>query len=184
MLHQAVHKKKLRGISVCRRGPKISHLFFVDDSLIFRRATEAKGAEVLRILKVYEASSGQQLNKQKTSLYFSRNTSRDMQNKIKTMFNAQVIKQHRTYLVLPSLIGRSKTNSFAQLKTKVAHKLTGWKEKLLLVTGKEVLIKAVAQAILAYTMSCFKLLNNICDDLTSMLRQFWWEQRKTEKKIA
>lgn len=94
MLHQAVHKNKLRGISVCRRGPKISHLFFADDSLIFRRATKAEGVEVLRILKVYEASSGQQLNKQKTSLYFSRNTSRDMQNKIKTMFNAQVIKQH------------------------------------------------------------------------------------------
>lgn len=184
MLHQAVHEKKLRGISVCRRGPKIYHLFFADNSLIFGRATEAEGFEVLRILKVYEASSGQQLNKQKTSLYFSRNTSGDMQNKIKTMFGVQVIKQHETYLGLLSLIGRSKTNFFAQLKTKVAHKLTGWKEKLLLVAGKEVLIKAVAQVVLAYTMSCFKLPHNIYDDLTSMIRQFWWEQRKTEKKIA
>lgn len=107
-----------------------------------------------------------------------------MQNKIKTMFGVQVIKQHETYLSLPSLISRSKTNFFAQLKTKVAHKLTGWKEKLLLVAGKEVLIKAVAQVVLAYTMSCFKLPHNIYDDLTSMIRQFWWEQRKTEKKIA
>ena len=67
-----------------------------------------------------------------------------MQNKIKTMFDAQVIKQHETYLGLPSLISRSKTNSFAQLKSKVAHKLTGWKEKLISVAGKEVLIKAMA----------------------------------------
>ena len=37
----------------------------------------------------------------------------EMQNKIKTMFSAQAIKQHETYLGLPSLIGRSKTNSFA-----------------------------------------------------------------------
>ena len=95
-----------------------------------------------------------------------------MQNKIKTMFGAQVIKQHETYLGLPSLISRSKTNSFAQLKSKVAHKLTGWKEKLLSAIDKEVLIKAVAQAVPAYTMNYFNLPDNICDDLTSMIRQF------------
>ena len=78
MLHQAVQEKRLRGVSVCRRGPKISHLFFADDSLIFGRATEAEGLEILRILKVYESSSGQQLNNQKTSLYFSRNTKGEM----------------------------------------------------------------------------------------------------------
>ena len=33
-------------------------------------------------------------------------------------------------------------------------------------------------------MSCFKLPNNICDDLTSIIRQFWWGQRKDEKKLA
>ena len=60
----------------------------------------------------------------------------------------------------------------------MAHKLTDWKEKLLSTVEKEVLIKAVAQAIPTYTMSYFKLLNNICDDLTSMIRQLWWEQRK------
>ena len=107
-----------------------------------------------------------------------------MQTKIKTMFGAQVIKQHETYLGLPSLIGRSKTNSFAQLKTKVANKLSGWKEKLLSAVGKEVFIKAVAQAIPTNTMSCFKLPDNLCKDLTSMIRQFWWGQRKEEKKLA
>ena len=59
MLHQAVREKRLRGVSICRRGPKISHLFFTDDSIIFGRASEAEGLEMLRILKVYEDSSGQ-----------------------------------------------------------------------------------------------------------------------------
>ena len=58
MLHKTVQRKSLSGISICRRGPKISHLFFVDDSIIFGRATEAEGVEILRILKVYEASWG------------------------------------------------------------------------------------------------------------------------------
>lgn len=63
MLHQVVQDKRLKDISVYRRGPKISHLFFANNSLIFGRATMAKCLEIQRILNVYEASSGQQLNK-------------------------------------------------------------------------------------------------------------------------
>ncbi|XP_023871998.2 uncharacterized protein LOC111984613 [Quercus suber] len=184
MFHQAVQRRRLRGIAASRSGPKLSHLFFADDSLIFGQATHEECAEIRRILKVYEDSSGQQLNKQKTSLYFSRNTAREVQEAIKTLFGAQVIKQHETYLGLPSLVGRSKTNSFAQLKEKVAKKLSGWKEKLLSPAGKEVLIKAVAKAVPTYTMSCFKIPNSICDELTSMVSQFWWGQKKEERKMA
>ena len=60
----------------------------------------------------------------------------------------------------------------------------GWKEKLLSNTGKEVLIKAVTQAVPSYTMSCFKLPNALCDGMTRMVRQFWWGQVKNEKKVA
>ena len=48
----------------------------------------------------------------------------------------------------------------------------GWKEKMLMVGEREVLIKAVIQAIPTYTMSCFKLLQSLCDDLVKMARQF------------
>ena len=65
---------------------------------------------------MYEASSGQQLNRNKTSLFFSHNTTIGVRDTIKTMFGAQVIKPHESYLGLPSLVGRSKRNTFTQLK--------------------------------------------------------------------
>ena len=62
---------------------------------------------------------------------------------------------------------------FAKIKEKVGKKLARWKEKMLSMGGKEILIKAVAQTIPIYTMSCFQLPNGLCDDLESMMRNFW-----------
>lgn len=59
-------------------------------------------------------------------------------------------------------------------KRQVDQKLAGWKEKLLSKVGKEILIKAMAQAIPTYTMSCFKVLDSLCDEMTSLIRNFWW----------
>ena len=81
-------------------------------------------------------------------------------------------------------MGRHKRNTFNDIKEKIGKKLVGWNEKMLSKAGKEVLIKAAAQAILTYTMSCFKIPNSLCEELTSMIRNFWWGQMKDEKKIA
>lgn len=54
------------------------------------------------------------------------------------MFGAQVIKPHESYLGLPSLVGRYKNTTFAQLKQRMANKVSGWKEKLLTNAGKEI----------------------------------------------
>lgn len=67
---------------------------------------------------------------------------------------------------------------------KLRKKLAGWKKKMLSKVGNELLIKAVAQAIPTYTMSCFKILDSLCEDFMSMIRNFWWGQRKKENKIA
>ena len=100
------------------------------------------------------------------------------------MFGAQVIKPYEAYLGLPSLMGRLKNNTFAQLKQRVANKVLGWKEKLLTHAGKEILIKVVAQAVPLYTMSCFLLPKKLYEELTGMIRQFWWGQVMSEKKLA
>ena len=57
------------------------------------------------------------------------------------------------YLGLPTLIGWAKYKTFSYLKDRVWKKLQGWKGILLSRTGKEILIKVVAQSIPTYTMS-------------------------------
>ena len=89
-------------------------------------------------------ASSQQLNRAKTSLFFSSNIDHSVQEEIKRRFGTQVIRQHEKYLGLPLLVGRKKWNTFNDIKKKLAKKLVGWKEKLLSKAGKEILIKAVA----------------------------------------
>ena len=81
---------KIKGISVCRKAPQISHLLFADDCIIFCKATKEEGNRVMKILKDYEVNSGHKLNKEKTSLLFSKNTSRETQEEVKNLFGAQI----------------------------------------------------------------------------------------------
>ena len=157
-----------------RRSSHITHLFFADDSLLFCNATTADCDEIQRLLMVNERAIGQQVNRQKTSLFFSPNTPAEIQEELKQRFGTNIIRQHEKYLGLPSLVGRNKRNIFQQLKERVANKLSRWKEKFLSMASREVLIKAVVQAIPTHTMSCFLLPKSLCDELNSMVRKFWW----------
>ena len=48
---------------------------------------------------------------------------------------------------------------------------------------REVLIKAVVQAIPTYTMSCFKLPLSLYTEIESLIRRFWWGQNGDRRKI-
>ena len=129
------------------------------------------------------------LNLEKTSLFFSHNTPQATQDEIKNRFGAEIIKEHEKYLGLPSLVGKNKCNTFHQLLERLDNKLSRWKEKLLSNAEKEILIKTVAQVVSIYIMSVFKLPNALCDDMTSMVRKFffggggegWWQANEKNK---
>ena len=95
----------IHGFSLYRRGPKLTHLLFVDDSLLFCRATVEECVNVLKILEAYERASGQKVNRDKTVLFFSRSTLDDIKSSIKQSLGVQEILRYEKYLGLPSLVG-------------------------------------------------------------------------------
>ena len=133
----------LRGVSLCPAGPCISHLLFADDSLIFYRASMSNCQTIQSILQIYENASGQNINRGKTNLFFSTNTSAQTQEEIKNLLAILAIQRFEQYLGLPSLVGRAKKRSFNMIKERIWKKLKGWKEKLLSQAGREILFKAV-----------------------------------------
>jgi hypothetical protein len=55
------------------------------------------------------------------------------------------------------MIGMDKSDCFHHLIDRVLIRINGWKEKLLSMGGKEILIKAIAQAIPVFAMMVFKI---------------------------
>ena len=143
-----------------------------------------EGNRVLKVLDDYEKELGQKLNREKKSLFFSKNIRMEIQEEIKNNFGAQIINKHERYLGLPTLVGRGKRKAFNRIKDQVGRKIAGWKCKLLSNAGREILIKVVAQATTTYMMSCFKLPDPLCRELNALVSQFWWVQKEKERKMV
>lgn len=61
--------------------------------------------------------------------------------------------------------------------------MAGWKEVLINQAGKEVLIKAVIQAIPTYAMVIIKFPKGFCTSLNSLVARFWWKGQHNQRGI-
>ncbi|XP_059442083.1 uncharacterized mitochondrial protein AtMg00310-like [Corylus avellana] len=69
-------------------------------------------------------------------------------------------QRYDTYLGLPALVGKSRTAAF-----------------------KGILDPAVIQAIPSYCMGIFLLPNDLCSDINSQMRKFWWGHQENGTRI-
>ena len=169
ILKEVALKGEIHGFSICRTGPKLTHLFFANDCLLFCRASLLKCEKIEELLGFYEEAFGQMINRSKTTLFFSKNTDAQTMEEIKLSLCVPAIQHYEKYLGLPSFVGREKKTCFTHIKERIWAKMQEWKEKLLSQAGKEVMIKAVVQSIPTYSMSVFKLLVGLCKDIEAMI---------------
>ncbi|XP_074342001.1 putative mitochondrial protein AtMg00310 [Apium graveolens] len=82
--------------------------------------------------------------------------------------------EHSTYLDLPNIIGRNKSALLGYLKDKVDTKIRSWEGNYLSYSGKEILVKQLAQTMPTYAMNVFLLPLEITRSIERCLTKFWW----------
>ncbi|XP_071683223.1 uncharacterized protein [Lolium perenne] len=140
--------------------------------------------QVNTILEKYCNASGQRVNLDKSSIFFSKGCTEARRQSVKNILNVPNETLNEKYLGMPSDVGKSKNGAFKYLKDRMWKKIQGWLEQLLASAGKEVLIKAVAMAIPIFSMSCFKLPRGLCEAINAMLRSFWWGNKDGKRKTC
>lgn len=74
MISQLERMGEIQGVLVSRGGTRVIHLFFANDIILFCRATTDEWHKIKNLLQLYEQASGQKVNEQKSSIFFSSNT--------------------------------------------------------------------------------------------------------------
>ncbi|KAK4258618.1 hypothetical protein QN277_005049 [Acacia crassicarpa] len=101
--------KQLVGIKLSNGCPVLTHCFFADDALLFMRASHKNCAYLSNILSLYCAASGQVINLDKSSIFFSSNSSPAVRSMVCGVLHIPATEDPGTYLGIPSIWGKTKT---------------------------------------------------------------------------
>lgn len=74
--------------------------------MIFINASNPSALRLNEILRIYGEASGQCINREKSSIYFSSNTPDSLKQVLKATLNIQVEAFNEKYLGLPTAVGR------------------------------------------------------------------------------
>ena len=78
---------------------------------------------IQNIVLIYEQASGQQINREKTTVFFNKLVSEEMKVAIKIFWGVTKIREYEHYLGLPAVVGRNKKDSLNYSKERVWNKL-------------------------------------------------------------
>jgi hypothetical protein len=110
---------KLEGVPTSQRDPRLNHLFFANNSLLFCISDLGLWQKLSSILNMYEMALGQRLNSSKTSIYFSCNTHSEARQQILDASGVPSSQRFETYLGMLALMGKSHIKEFKGIVDKV-----------------------------------------------------------------
>ena len=119
----------------------------------------------------------------KSGLIFGKRVPTEKREQICKILNIQSWEAPGKHLSLPAQWGHSKKSTLSWIKDAIWGEFDGWKEKLLNQAGKQVLIKAVIQAIPGYAMSVLSFPKGFCENICSRVARLWWARNGRERGI-
>ena len=110
-------------ITLPKHGPLLSHLFFVDDLLIFAEAIEEQIKIILDRLDSFCTISSQKVSLNKSSIAFSTDVDAEVAVRIADISKIPAVPKLDEYLGIPSIMGRVNSSLFQHIIDRIEGKL-------------------------------------------------------------
>lgn len=110
-------------------------MLFTDDSYIFCKASSQEAHHVANLLHLFEQASGQKVNYDKSSIFYSHNSDTQVGDIISGDLGIHEADDNNMYLGLPNILGRNKTVILGYLKDRIHHRVQSWEGKFLSRAG-------------------------------------------------
>ncbi|KAL6218764.1 hypothetical protein ACLB2K_011973 [Fragaria x ananassa] len=163
--------------------PKILHLFFADDFILFAEASSQQAFLLKTCLDNFCALFGQTVSFEKSLMFCSPNTSKSTASLISNVCGSPLTCDLGKYLDMPLIHDRVNKCTYAGSFDKVQKRLSSWKSKVLSFAGRLTLVQSVTSAIPMYAMQTTKFPFSLCDKLDKLNRDFIWGDVENKKMV-
>jgi len=169
-------------VKASQGGPAFSHLFFVDDLMLFAKADRKNCVAIKDVLDSFCDLSGQKISGKNTRVYFSPIVGQRMRNDICDVLGFGSTPNLKKYLGFP-IKHRGVQQDFGFILKRIQSKLAGWKANLLSLAGRVILTQSVTSTIPNYVMQCVALPPKILQGIDKLNRNFIWGLTDNKKKL-
>ena len=184
LISRAEEKGFIRGFKVMGRrgeGVSISHMLFVDDTLLFCQDNKDQLEFWKWVVICFEVVSSLKINMQKSEI-IPVGSVKDV-DRAAAVFGCKVRNLPTTYLGLPLGATHNSCRVWDVVEERFKRKLATWKKQYLSKGGRLTLIKSTLSNLPIYFLSLFVIPRKVRLRLEKIQREFLWGDLEEKRKI-
>ncbi|KAI0511099.1 hypothetical protein KFK09_011721 [Dendrobium nobile] len=168
------------GIQVSSGGPKITHLLYADDALIFSHASVELAKSMRTIMEKFCKWTGQRINIGKSQLLFGKVVNYHMRRKIGRLLGFKIVKEMR-YLGVKISLEIMKMADYQEVLSNAMERLNAWSRKSLSLGGKLILVESSLLSMVNFLITQSLVPKRLLHDLEKLCRSFIWNNKDGTK---
>ncbi|KAK8936556.1 putative ribonuclease H protein [Platanthera zijinensis] len=161
------------GMKINLTAPKISHLLFADDTLLFGSATTRTANELANIMNHYCTLSGEAVNSHKSQVIFGPKVPAATKGNILKLLGHSSSNAF-SYLGIILRPGKCRTADFDKLLDVITGKIRSWGLRHLSLAGRAALIKSTLSAIPLHAIANTPVPMSVINKINSLMSTFFW----------